>query len=78
MVKLAIKAGHYPLEDFLRICEKFDATEACAVLCKKLGQYKESVNHYIKLIRKSIKIDEFKKELYGLDMHIRTLLIKQK
>lgn len=61
---------------------KYERTEACAILCKNVGRYKESVQHYIDLINNTINTKShillFKKELYELDKHIRVTLLKQK
>ena len=65
----------------MKICRKYEQTEACAILCKYIGSYKESVQYYIDLINKIIRernIQSFKQELYELDKHIRVTLLKQK
>lgn len=61
---------------------KYERTEASAILCKSVGRYKESVQHYVNLVNQTINTDknilDFKKELYELDKHIRVTLLKQK
>ena len=65
----------------MKICKKYERIEACAILCKKVGQYKESVQYYVDLVNKTILnetgIPIFKKELYELDKHISIELMKQ-
>ena len=38
-IKANLKQDLYPLEAFLKICKKHEQVEACAILCKKMGQY---------------------------------------
>lgn len=81
-IKANLKQNFYPAEECLKICHKYSRTEACAILCKFVGQYRESVKYYTALINTSINtgpnINAFKKELYNLDKHIRVTLLKQK
>jgi len=70
----------YPAEECLIVCTKYDMTEACAILCKNVGRYKESVEHYIKLVNKSIigtpdskNVLHFRKELQILNKHIQAI-----
>ena len=75
-----MKQNFYPPEECLKICLKYERTEACAILCKSVGRYKESVGHYISLVNQTINTQKnivlFKKELYDLDKHIRVTLLK--
>ena len=81
-IKTNLKQNFYPAEECLKICQKYQQTEACAILCKKSGRYKDSVQHYINLINDTINqpkaIPKFKQELYNLDRHIRVTLLRQK
>ena len=79
-IKKSLKMKFYPAEECLKICTKHEMTEACAILCKNVGKYKESVEHYLKLFNKSIltNVLQFRKELHSLDRHIRVTLLKQK
>jgi hypothetical protein len=37
---------YFPIDETLAICEKRGATEACAVLFKRKGQYEDSIKKY--------------------------------
>ena len=50
IVRNATKENYYPMEEYLKICEQNNQTEASALLCKKIGAYKDAVNHYLDLI----------------------------
>lgn len=54
-IKANIKQKFYPAEECLKICRRYEQTEACAILCKYIGSYKESVQYYIDLINKTIR-----------------------
>jgi len=81
-IKANIKQNFYPAEECLKVCLKYEQTEACAILCKKAGQYMEAVQHYITLVNKTINTPKnillFKKELYDLDKHIKVTVHRQK
>lgn len=67
IVRNAANSSHYPLEEYLKICQEQDQTEACAVLCKKIGAYKDSVNYYMKLLGLKLNIRSLLKELWELN-----------
>ena len=81
-IKANIKANFYPAEECLKVCAKYEQTEACAILCKKAGRYMDAVKHYIELVQKSINTPKnilmFKGELYELDKHIKVTMHRQK
>ena len=77
-VKRNLKQNFYPAEECLKVCHKHQMKEACAILCKKIGRYKESVQFYIESCSEGIDIAALKKELHGLDRLIRVTLLKQK
>ena len=51
------------MEEYLKICEEHKQTEACALLCKKIGLYKEAVNYYIELLSKKLNMRGLVEEL---------------
>ena len=53
-VKANLKKNFYPAEECLKICQEYERTEACAILCKHVGMYKKSVIYYVDLVNKSI------------------------
>jgi len=81
-IKSNLKQNFYPADECLKICTKYERTEACAILCKNVGRYQEAVQHYINMVNQSVNtpktILKLKKELYDLDRHIRVTLLKQK
>ena len=66
------------MEEYLKICEQNKQTEACALLCKKIGAYKEAVHYYLELMEQQLNIRVFLKELYDFDKYIRLALLRQK
>ena len=59
IVRKATKENYYPMEEYLKICEQQKQTEACALLCKKIGAYKEAVHHYLELLETKLNVKEF-------------------
>lgn len=81
-IKANKKLKLYPVDECLKICQKYNRTEACAILCKFADKFKDAVRYYVTLVNQTINtpstISVFKKELYCLDKHIRVTLLKQK
>ena len=59
------------MEEYLKICEEHKQTEACALLCKKIGLYKEAVNYYIELLSKNLNMRGLVQELYKFDKYVK-------
>ena len=67
IVTNTIKQNIYPLEDCLKTCQEYRQPEACALIQKKIGAYKDSIMMYLQLLDRELNIGEFRRELYVFD-----------
>ena len=78
IVEIACKQNCLQIEAFIKICKDNKQIEAEALLNKKLGNYCESIELYLKVIEETIEKDIscFKKELY-YDYNYKNAMEKQ-
>ena len=67
IVSKTIKDNFYPLEDCLKVCVEYKQLEACALLHKKIGAYKESILMYLSILDKELVMKDFRKALFIYD-----------
>ena len=64
-----VSKNYFPIEECLKICEKKDSIEACAVLYRRQGNYKKSLKLYIKTIVK-LSVEKLIHTIF-VEKHIR-------
>lgn len=65
-IKQIIKDNFYPMEECLKIVTEFSQVEAMALLNKKIGNYTNSIDLYLKLLKDQVDFSDLKKELWHL------------
>ena len=66
-IEKIVRDNFYPMEECLKTCSEFKQLEACALINRKLGNYSESIELYLRVMSNGLIIEDFKKELFYLN-----------
>ena len=77
-VEKIIKDNFYPMEECLKTCIEFKQIEATALLYRKIGNYQEAINIYLRMLEQGLNFKRFKKELYYLDQQQKKMQEKER